>query len=317
MKNESDDKRMRASIKIYLIMTAGVILALSPAGSFGAEELKFQYLRSIYSDDQELKLKQPEGVACRQNNLLVVADTGNARLVRYAFKDSVAESAAREIRVPQLRHPRRIEMNSKGEIFVLDGKLRRIIRITADGKFNGYVDPQNGSTPSAYAAISFHIDKDDNLYILDIFSGQVIVLGTRGETRKHIKLPEEHGFFTDLTVDSRARVLLLDSVNARVYSTTANSTRFTAITEGLQAYMRFPAELTTDRQGRLYLVDRNGSKIIILARDGSFLGRLSARGWKEGLLNYPSQMCINDRGEIFVADTKNSRVQVFVEIESK
>jgi len=306
---------MSASIKIYVIVTAAVILALSAAKSFCAEELKFQYITSIYSDDQELKLKQPEGVACRKNNLLIVADTGNARLVRYTFKDSLAESAAREIRVPQLRYPRRVEMNSKSEIFVLDGKLRRIIRITADGKFNGFIDPPSGSAPSAYAPISFHIDKDDNLYILDIFSGQVIVLGTRGETRKHIKLPGEYGFFTDLTVDSRGRVLLLDSVNARVYSTTANSTGFTAITEGLKAYMRFPAGLTTDRQGRIYLVDRNGSKIIILARDGSFLGRLSARGWKEGLLSYPSQMCINDRGEIFVADTNNSRVQVFVEIE--
>jgi hypothetical protein len=75
--------------------------------------------------------------------------------------------------------------------------------------------------------------------------------------------------------------------------------------------------LTTDRQGRLFLVDRNGSKIIIVARDGSILGRLSAKGWKEGLLSYPSQICINDRGEIFIADTNNNRVQVFVEIESK
>ena len=308
---------MSASLKIYMIMTAGVILAVFAAKSFCAEELKFQHITSIYADDQERKLKQPEGVACSKNNLLIVADTGNARLVRYTFKDSLAEPAAQEIRVPQLKYPRRVKMNSKSEIFVLDGKLRRIIRITADGRFKGYSDPQSASTPSAYAPISFHIDKDDNLYILDVFSGQVIVLGPRGETRKHIKLPEEHGFFTDLTVDSRGRVLLLDSVNARVYSTTANSTRFTAITEGLKAYMRFPAGLTTDKQSRIYLVDRNGSKIIILAHDGSFLGRLSARGWKEGLLNYPSQMCLNDRGEIFVADTKNSRVQVFVEIESQ
>jgi hypothetical protein len=44
------------------------------------------------------------------------------------------------------------------------------------------------------------------------------------------------------------------------------------------------------------------------------LGGLSARGWKEGLLNYPSQLCVNDRGEIFVADTNNSRIQIFAEI---
>jgi sugar lactone lactonase YvrE len=299
------------------MMTMGSILALSAAPSFCAEELKFQYITSLYSDGQERKLKQPEGVACRKNNLLIVADTGNARLVRYTFKNSLAEPMAQEIKAPQLKYPRRVDMNSKSEIFVLDGKLRRIARITADGKFNGYIEPQKASASSAYAPISFHIDKNDNLYILDIFSEQVIVLGNRGEYRKHIKLPREYGFFTDLTVDNRGRVLLLDSVTARVYSTTANSTRFSPITEGMKAYLRFPAGLATDNQGRIYLVDRNGSKIIILARDGSLLGRLSAKGWKEGLLSYPSQICINDRGEIFIADTNNNRIQVFVEIESK
>ena len=317
MKNGSDENPMRTSNKICWIIIAGFILTLSATPSWGAEELKFQYITSLYSDDQEVKLKQPEGVACRKNNLLIVADTGNERLVRYTFKGSPAESAAREIRVPQLKYPRQIAMNSKNEIFVLDGRQRRIIRITADGKFNGYIDPQNTPEQSAYAPISFHIDKDDNLYILDIFSEQVIALGPQGETRKRIKFPKKYGFFTDLTVDNRGRVLLLDSVDARVYSTTANSADFSAMTEGLKAYMRFPASLTIDRQGRIYLVDRNGGKIFILARDGSFLGRLSARGWKEGLLSYPSRICINDRGEIFVADTNNNRVQVFVEIESK
>lgn len=308
---------MRTSIKIYVIMTIGLVLILSATSSFCAEELKFKYITSIYSDNQEGKLKQPEGVACSNDNFIVVADTGNGRLVRYTFEDSLAEPLAREIRAPQIKYPRRVEMNSKNEIFVLDGKLRRIVRLTADGKFNGFIGPQKASSPSTYAPISFQIDKDDTLYILDIFSEQVMVLGARGEHRNTLKLPKKYGFITDLTVDDRGRVLLLDSVTAQVYSSTANSTHFSAITEGLKAYMRFPADLTTDTQGRIYLVDRNGSKIIILARDGSVLGRLSAKGWKEGLLNHPSQICINDRGEIFIADTSNNRVQVFVEIESE
>ncbi|MEJ2247716.1 MAG: hypothetical protein P8Y80_16820 [Acidobacteriota bacterium] len=32
---------------------------------------------------------------------------------------------------------------------------------------------------------------------------------------------------------------------------------------------------------------------------------------KEGFLTYPSQLCINRRGEIFIADTNNNRLQVF------
>ena len=34
-------------------------------------------------------------------------------------------------------------------------------------------------------------------------------------------------------------------------------------------------------------------------------------GWKEGQLNHPSQLCVNDKDEVFIADRDNSRVQVF------
>jgi len=66
------------------------------------------------------------------------------------------------------------------------------------------------------------------------------------------------------------------------------------------------AERTT-----IYLVDENGAGIVILGPDGSFLGRQLTMGWNEGQLYYPSQMCINEKAEVFIADRGNSRVQIF------
>jgi hypothetical protein len=34
-------------------------------------------------------------------------------------------------------------------------------------------------------------------------------------------------------------------------------------------------------------------------------------GWKDGFLRYPAQLCVNDKGEVYVADRENSRVQIF------
>ena len=86
---------------------------------------------------------------------------------------------------------------------------------------------------------------------------------------------------------------------------------FSPITESLKPYARYPSALTTDAGGRIFLSDRNGSRIVVLSSGGGFLGRLSGRGWKEGLLHYPSQVCINGQGQLSVADTLNNRVQVF------
>ncbi len=38
-------------------------------------------------------------------------------------------------------------------------------------------------------------------------------------------------------------------------------------------------------------------------------------GWKEGLLYYPSQLCINEKGEIFIADRNNNRIQIFTVVQ--
>ena len=306
---------MKAFFKIFAIMIGLLIPGLYPPEAFSEEALKFRHITSIYADDQGLGLKHPEGVACNQNTHLIVADTGNSRLLKYTYKDKTVADGAQVIKLPQLIHPVLVKFSSLGEMFVLDRRQRRIVRITAAGEFGGFIDLQGSSSPAAAAPKSFHIDKNDNLYILDVYSRRVIMMNSRGKYLKHFRFPEKYGFFTDLTVDFKGHILLVDSVNARVFSTTGGSAGFSPITESLKQYMRFPTGITTDKRGRIYLVDRNGGKIIIVGQDGSYLGRLSAMGWKEGLLNYPSQICLNDNGEIFVADTNNSRVQIFSIIE--
>ncbi len=306
---------MNAFFKIMALITGLLIPGLYPMVATGEEALKFRHITSIYADDQGLGLKHPEGVACNENALLIVADTGNARLLQYTYKDKTVTEGARVIKLPQLIYPVQVKLNSRGEMLVLDRKQRRIVRITAAGQFGGYIDGQGSSSSAALVPQSFHIDKKDNLYILDVYSGRVIMTDPGGRYLKHIRFPQEYGFFTDLTVDFKGNIFLIDSVNARVFSATKNSDVFSPLTKSLKEYMRFAAGITTDKWGRIYLVDRNGSKIIILGQDGSYLGRLSAMGWKEGLLNYPSQICLNDSGEIFVADTNNSRVQIFSIIE--
>jgi sugar lactone lactonase YvrE len=306
---------MKASIKILAMLTAMMTAMLTPVTSFSGASVKYRHVLSIYADDKDAGLKQPEGVACNENSVIIVADTGNGRLLRYIFQNNVLEKEVVEIKVPQISYPISAQINSKDEIYVLDGKQRRIVRLTPEGRFKDYLDPTGLPPPTSFVPRSFTIDGKDNLYILDVFSRRVLVLSPQGAYRRHIEFPKDSGFFSDLTVDFKGNVFLIDSTNAVVFSTSKGSTGFSPLTVKLKQYVRFPTGITIDKRGRIYLVDRNGSRIIILGQDGSFLNRMSGQGWKEGLLNYPSDICINSKGEVFVADTSNSRVQVFTVIE--
>ena len=294
------------------VTLVSVLFLLVP---FSGAAIKFKYITSIYTDDQGVPLKEAEGVACNNQTHLIVADTGNGRLLKYIFKDGTVETGTVEIKPDQLLYPIKTEINSRGEIYIFDRKERRIVRLSPAGEFRGYLQPVGLPSPTGYVPRSFTIDKEDNIYILDILSERVLTLSPDGRYLRHLEFPQGYGFFSDITVDYAGTVLIVDSVKGIVYRAAKLSTGFSPITKNLKEYVRFPASLTSDKRGRIYLTDKNGGSMIILGQDGSFLGRQSSMGWKEGWLNYPAQMCINDKGEIFVADTNNSRVQVFELVE--
>jgi hypothetical protein len=301
-------KRIAHGVTIIFIPL--VISLFLPLKSFCAETVKFKHLLSIYFDDKGVGLKGPEGVACSERSLLVVGDSENGRLLRFIFEEKTVKGGT-EIKVPQLSYPIRIQINSKGEIFALDEKQRRIIRLSPEGEFKGYVSPEGLPPPSSIVPRSMKIDADDNIFVLDIFTGRVLMLSPDGKYQKQIQFPKDYGFFSDLAIDSRGSILLIDCIKAMVFSATKGSNSFSPLTGSLREYLDFPTSLTTDNRGTIYIVDENGGGIVILGQDGSYLGRQLSMGWNEGLLYYPSQICINEKGEAFVADRGNSRIQIF------
>jgi len=291
-----------------------VLLALCLVGvaqdALGGERTRLRHVTSIYFDEKGASLRQPEGVACDDKSTLVVGDTANNRLLRYTVEERTIKPAG-EIRAAELTNPIRVQLSSKGEIFALDGKERRIARLGTGGDFKGYLIPEGLPSPTNFVPRSFKIDRNDNLYLLDVFSSRVLVLGPDGKYQRHLELPKDVGFISDLAVDFKGTVFLLDSVKATVSVAAKDAKEFSPLTKNLREHLSFPTSITTDSRGVLYVVDENGGGVVIVGQDGSFLGRQLAMGWNEGLLYYPSQICSNEKGEMFIADRGNSRVQVF------
>jgi len=280
-----------------------------PLQSFAEEVIRFQQLLTIYADDAEKSLLRPEGLDCTSASL-IVADTGNNRLLKFALADGTPKGAS-EIKVPELTQPIRVQVNSKGEILVLDGKKRRIVRLNPAGQFIGYLDPKGLPSGPDIVLRSFKLDRQDNIYILDVFSGRVLILNPEGEYQKEISFPEEYGFFSDLAVAPGGGIFLIDSVESRVFSAPEGSKSFSPITGRVKDIMSFPTGITVDGKGLIYVVDQNGGSMVIFRQDGSFQGRRLAMGWREGLLYYPTQMCVNNDGDAFIADRNNNRIPVF------
>jgi NHL repeat-containing protein len=284
-------------------------LAGAATAAFGADTARLRYVTGIYTDDKGVTMRQPEGVACN-DKAVVIGDTGRGRLLRYTI-DEREVKAAGEIVAPQLVSPIRVQIGSKDDVFVLDGKQRRIERFGPKGDFKGYVEPEGVPEPSTVVARSFRLDRSDNIYVLDVFSARVLTLDAAGKYQRHVPFPAEYGFLSDLAVDGKGTIYVVDSVKSAVYAAAKDAKQFSPVGKGLQAHASFPTSLIVDARGVLYVADQNGAGVVVLGQDGAVLGRQLAMGWTEGLLYYPSQMCLNERGQLLIADRGNSRVQLF------
>lgn len=297
---------LRPSAK-YAFITAALLLWSS---SFAAGAEKLKHVTSIYLDEKGGSLKSPEGVACGDKGVFIVADTGNGRLLRYTYQEGGVKGGT-EIKPPQLLYPIRLQLAPQGDIYALDGKQRRIVHLNPYGAFAGYLDPQGAPPPANVVPRSFKIGADGSIYLLDIFGERVLVLDQAGKYLRQIAFPKEYGFFSDLAVTSGGDVLLLDSVNATVSVARKNSAEFAPLSKNLQEYVNFATYMTVDSRGGIYLVDQDGGALATLGADGSFTGRQLNLGWKEGQLYYPSQICQSGSGMLMIADRNNGRVQIF------
>lgn len=293
------------------LFTVLVVMLIMSLPSHAAS-LKLRYVTTVYSDNMGKGFRMPEGVACRDNNL-VVADTENKRLLRFSFNNKTLEFKS-QILLPK-SYPLMVETNAKGEIFVLDGRDRRIMHVSVDGVPKGYLEFKNIPGSGAGTIKSFIIDGQDNFYILDLLGGRVLVLNSGLQFEKQLPFPNDAGFISDVAVTAKGDILLLDSVGGKVYAAASDSKQFTPFTKSLKEYMNFATHLAVDDRGIVYLSDQNGSGIVMIGQDGSFLGRQSGMGWEESLLHYPAQICVSSERDVFVADRNNNRVQIFSVVE--
>jgi hypothetical protein len=263
--------------------------------------------RTIHSDAAEVALRAPEGVACDDRGAIVVADTGNARLLIYAWKDGSLDGGT-QVRVAQAAYPVRVQIDSKGFVFVLDRRTRRFVKLDAKGAFAGYLETKGASAQVTAAA--FKLDPADNVYVLDVVAAKVLVVAPDGKVTRELPLPKDARGITDVAAESSGNIYLVDAPSAVVYVAEPADKEFRTLSASLKESISFPGYLAADNHGKLLVVDQSGGAIVRLGNDGSFQGRDLALGWKDGTLQYPGQLCVTG-ADVVVADRGNNRVQVF------
>lgn len=289
-------------LTITLLLFVSLFSIPFTAGSAGAG-VRLRFVASLTTDAQGNGFTLPEGAACSASQI-AVGDTGNGRLVTYAARQGMMQPQA-EVRITQLLSPAKLQMGAGGVLFALDAKKHRVVRLNPDGSFAAF------ATPEGLLAGGFALGGEGALYALDPLKARVLVLDAGGRTLREIAYPSDHGQLIDIAVDSNGTLYALDAVNSMLFSAGKDAKALAPFTQRMKEYLSFPGSLTIDRRGLIYVTDRNAGKVAILDREGTMQSIQLGPGWKDGLLRYPSQICVTDAGDVVIADRENNRVQVF------
>lgn len=213
----------------------------------------------------------------------------------------------------------RIFVTSTGDIYMSAGYNQvQILRTNNSTSVMTFI-PENATCWSLF------VDLDDSLYcsmkehhrVIRKFgnshendSTMVAGNGSRGSTAN--LLNEPHGIF----VNAKFELYVADSKNGRIQRFSPNnSTGTTVAGEGVPGCVSlwYPVEIMLDADNNLYIAELSLHRIVRAGPDGCrcLVGCWGVNGSEMHHLNWPRTLSFDRSGNIYVADTRNQRIQNF------
>jgi DNA-binding beta-propeller fold protein YncE len=128
------------------------------------------------------------------------------------------------------------------------------------------------------------------------------------------KMPLEARSPDALTVGTDDLLYVVDSMQHEVLTYTLNGEFVgTFLPDNDPEFIWFPVGLSMDVAGNLYVTDQteNRHRVMVFDPSGNLMMKFGLSGSGVGMFLFPTDVLVDGSGQIFVADSANSRIQVF------
>ncbi len=220
-------------------------------------------------------------------------------------------------RKQRFRSPIDVDTDTRGNIYVTDSDLGKIFVFRRNGKFDRFIGDAGGEglykRPTGIA-----IDRESGrIYLTDTLRHAVEVLDAQGRPLerwgKRGEGPGEFNFPTDIAL-APDRVFVLDSMNFRVQVFDRKGTFLASFGKPVNepGGLFRPKGIAVDEGRKLvYVVDAMFELVQAFTYAGELVWAFGHGGAKPGEFFLPAGICVDAEGRLLVADSYNSRVQVF------
>ncbi|CAN1544661.1 Secretion system C-terminal sorting domain [Flavobacteriaceae bacterium] len=277
--------------------------------------------------------------------ILFYVITSNAQVVVSTVAGSTEGYADGNSTVAQFKFPYGVCSDAFGNKFVVDRDNQRIRKISPTGivstiagsGVSGYVDGIGTSAQFNFPS-GIAVDGAGNVYIADSANNRIRKISTSGSVTTiagstsgfadGIGITAKFNNPTGISIDNTGNILVVDNQNNRIrkisttglVSTLAGSTPGYNDGIGSAAQFYYPVGICTDTSGNSYIADSSSHRIRKITPSGivttiagnSVLGNTG--GYADGIgtsafFSYPYGIAVDTSGNLYVADSGNSRVR--------
>jgi DNA-binding beta-propeller fold protein YncE len=200
----------------------------------------------------------------------------------------------------------------------------RVQKFTSNGIFvTKWTYENTGGEGASRQPHQLAVDSFGNVYLTDRANSEILVFDGNGKflTRWGSKGTEEGEFIKPhgIVFNSKDQMYITDMGNSRVQEFYKNGTFIRMWGSlGQEEQGKFSDSIpgiAVDRLNNIYVIDRLQSVIQKFDGNGTFIKMWGSKGSTNGTMQKPEDLAINSiTGDVYVTDTKNSRIQEFSEV---
>jgi len=241
---------------------------------------------------------------------LYVADTGNRRVQKFGPQGEFMLAWGQPGRGEgEFAEPTAVAVDQAGDVFVLDSLNQTIQKFDSSGRFLA----RWGEGLGFYRPRGLHIDAGGNLFVADTGRQRIVVLSPQGRVA-HIW--GAGGFPVSLDQPTQALV----DPEGNIYIAEPQQKRLQRWDRQGRYLLEWPiAAMDTVNgphlawgPGRLVLVtDPHNHRVNAYTPEGVLVGYWGRLGAGQGEFNLPLGLAADAQGHVYVADSRNHRVQKF------